>query len=353
VLLQQQINLHIIVTPPPSKNPNLTITKTPNPLTYSASGQTITYTYTVKNTGNVELNAVKVLDSMLGLITLGTNDLAPNAQTTETATYKTTVSDMTTGSVSNTATVYNGTQQLNQTTAKVTAIQPGPNPALTITKTPNPTIYSASGQTITYTYTVQNTGNVEIKGPITVTDDKFGTITIPNSDTLGKGSSVTGTATYKITDADINAGHVTNSAYATGSFNNTSVISHSANAIVSYEQPTKKEEHNEEEHNGDRDNFGGPGYGGYGGAIIPVIPAPVPMMSGSPMYGNVPDGYGSVHNGYGSEPNVYTNGPSTTEIQNSKSNGHKAKTDLSKHKHKNKHKHHTTTHHKTGKNHSK
>ena len=242
----------------PSPNPALTITKTPNPLTYSASGQTITYTYTVKNTGNVELNAVKVVDSILGQITLLSTDLAPNAQTTGMATYQTTVTDMNAGSVSNTATVYNGTLQLNQTTAKVTATQPSPNPALTITKTPNPLTYSASGQTITYTYTVKNTGNVEIKGPITVTDDKFGIITIPNSDTLNPGSSVTGTATYKITQANIDEGHVTNAAFATGSFNSQPVISPSAIAIVRYEQPTKKEEHNEEEHNGDRDNYGGP-----------------------------------------------------------------------------------------------
>jgi uncharacterized repeat protein (TIGR01451 family) len=323
----------------PSSNPALTITKTPNPLTYSASGQTITYTYTVKNTGNVELNAVKVVDSILGPITLLSTDLAPNAQTTGTATYQTTVADMTAGSVTNTATVYNGTQQLNQTTAKVTATQPSPNPALTITKTPNPLTYSASGQTITYTYTVKNTGNVEIKGPITVTDDKSGTITIPNSDTLSPGSSVIGTATYTITDTDINAGPVTNSAYATGSFNSQPVISPSVIAIVSYEQPTKKEEHNEEEHNGDRDNYGGPGYGGYGGAVIPMIPGP---MYGSPMYGSEPYGYGG-------EPY----GPTGTP--NSDSNAHKAKAHLSKHKHKShsknnhKTKHHTTKHHKTEK----
>jgi uncharacterized repeat protein (TIGR01451 family) len=312
----------------------LTITKTPNPLTYSASGQTKTYKYTVKNTGNVELNAVKVIDSILGPITLLSTDLAPNAQTTGTASHQTTLTDVTAGSVSNTATVYNGTQQLNQTTAKVTATQPSPNPALTITKTPNPLTYSASGQTITYKYTVKNTGNVEIKGPITVTDDKSGTITIPNSGTLSPGSSVTGTTTYTTTQTDINVGHVTNAAYATGSFNSQPIISPSAIAIVSYEQPTKKEEHN-----GDRDNYGGPGYGEYGGAVIPMIPGP---MASSPMFSNGP-------NGYGGEPY----GP--TETLNSDPNAHKAKAHLSKHKHKNhsknnhKTKHHTTKHHKTDK----
>jgi uncharacterized repeat protein (TIGR01451 family) len=217
------------IAPPPSQNPAMTITKTPNPLTYSASGQTITYTYTVKNTGNVELNAVKVVDSMLGQITLLSTDLAPNAQTTGTATYKTTVADMTAGSVSNTATVYNGTQQLNQTTAKVTAPPPSQNPAMTITKTPNPLTYSASGQTITYTYTVKNTGNVNILEPITVHDNKIlgGQITIGTSDgVLAVGQSITGTATYTITQADMDTGFVTNSAFATNNIinsNNTSI----------------------------------------------------------------------------------------------------------------------------------
>ena len=55
--------------------------------------------------------------------------------------------------------------------------------------------------------------------------------------------------------------------------------------------------------------------------------------------------FSSEPDGYGNEPNMYTSGPSTTEIQNSESNVHKAKAHLSKHKHKN----HTTKHHKTGK----
>ena len=46
---------------------------------------------------------------------------------------------------------------------------------------------------------------------------------------------------------------------------------------------------------------------------------------------------------------VYTSRPSATEIQTSKSNVHKTKAHLSKHKPKHEHKHHTTKHHKTGK----
>ena len=141
---------------------------------------------------------------------------------------------------------------------------------------------------------------------------------------------MTGTTTYTTTQADINAGHVTNAAYATGSFNSQPIISPNAIAIVRYEQPTKKEEHNEEEHIGDRNNYGT----GYGGAVIPMIPG---RMYGSPMYGSEPYGYGG-------EPY----GP--TETLNSESNVHKANANLSKHKHKSHSKNnHKTKHHKTEK----
>ena len=232
------------------------------------------------------------------------------------------------------------------------------NAALAIVKSAYPTRYDDAGQTITYHYTVTNSGNADISAPITVVDDNVGTVPIQNSGILSPGSSVTRTTTYKITDADINAGHVTNAAHATSSFNNNPISSPLTVALVRYKQPTKKEEHNEEEHIGDKKNYGGPGYGGYGGAVIPMIPGPMydsPMFSSEPngyssvpnRYGNVPNGYDNVPNRYGSEPNVYTSGPSTTAIQNSESNVHKTKAHLNKHKHK--HKHHTTKHNKTGK----
>jgi hypothetical protein len=175
-------------------------------------------------------------------------------------------------------------------------------------------------------YTVTNSGNVDIAALITVTDDRAGTVPIQNSGTLSPGSSVTGTATYKITDADINTGSVTNLTSATGSFNNQPVISPQNIVTVQYKQPTNDTNNN-------------------GGAVVPAIP--IPMMYSSPMYSSPM--YGSEPYGYSSGSNVCTNGPSTTEAPNSESYGHKAKAHLSKHNHK----HHTTKHHKTGKNHSK
>ncbi len=52
-------------------------------------------------------------------------------------------------------------------------------PSWTLTKTANPTTYSAAGQVIKYSYLITNTGNVPI-GSTTITDDKVATVSCPN-----------------------------------------------------------------------------------------------------------------------------------------------------------------------------
>jgi uncharacterized repeat protein (TIGR01451 family) len=57
------------------------------------------------------------------------------------------------------------------------------NPALTITKSASPLSYNTVGQTITYTYTVTNSGNVDLTN-LQLTDDHFtGLITLQNTTT--------------------------------------------------------------------------------------------------------------------------------------------------------------------------
>ena len=74
--------------------------------------------------------------------------------------------------------------------------------SLTIVKSASPATYFAVGQNITYTYTVTNSGNVNITGPINITDNKTGTFTISNIG-LAPGHSITGTANYTITQDDL------------------------------------------------------------------------------------------------------------------------------------------------------
>ncbi|WP_394697739.1 beta strand repeat-containing protein [uncultured Methanomethylovorans sp.] len=214
-------------------NPYLALTKSASPTTYSAVGQTITYTYTVTNPGNVVINGpITVTDNKIGTVTISSSSLAAGASVSGTATYTVTQADINSGLVTNSATASgkfnSATVTSNTATAMVTATQ---TPTLTLTKSASPTTYNSVGQTITYTYTVTNSGNVDISGPITVTDNKIGTVTLPSS-SLAPGATVSGTATYTITHANINSGSVINQATASGIFNSATVTSNTATATV-------------------------------------------------------------------------------------------------------------------------
>ena len=92
--------------------------------------------------------------------------------------------------------------------------------ALSLVKTASPLTYDAVADSISYSYLVTNTGNVRLAGPVTVADDKA-TVVCPALSTVGNADSfldpaeaVTCTASYSITQADLNGGSVTNVAKA-------------------------------------------------------------------------------------------------------------------------------------------
>lgn len=83
----------------------------------------------------------------------------------------------------------------------------------TLTKTANPTTYTAAGQLITYTYVVTNTRG---DGTLTsLTDDKVTGISCPTT-SIPVNTSLTCTGSYTTTAADVTAGSVTNNATASG-----------------------------------------------------------------------------------------------------------------------------------------
>lgn len=85
------------------------------------------------------------------------------------------------------------------------------------------------GDTITYTYTVTNTGNVTIDN-LTLSDDKLGAVTLVDT-TLPAGASTTGTAAHLVTAADL-AGPLTNVATATGTDPNGNALTDTDDASV-------------------------------------------------------------------------------------------------------------------------
>src|SRR5262249_10458888 len=80
------------------------------------------------------------------------------------------------------------------------------------------TSFDQVGTILRYTYVVANTGGVPLPGPVTVTDDRA-TVDCPPLTTIGNGDGrldpneeVTCTATYTVTQADLDVGSVTNTA---------------------------------------------------------------------------------------------------------------------------------------------
>jgi uncharacterized repeat protein (TIGR01451 family) len=93
-------------------------------------------------------------------------------------------------------------------------------PALTIEKTADPMSVSAAGRTVTFSFRIENTGNVRLIG-VSVADGLAGlsalTYTWPGAaGVLIPGQVATATATDTVTQADVDAGGVTNTATAAG-----------------------------------------------------------------------------------------------------------------------------------------
>ena len=197
------------------------IVKSASVNSFSAAGTTITYSYRVTNTGNVTLESVGVTDPLPGLsaVSCPSTTLAVGAVETCTATYTTTQADVDRGSVTNTGTA-SGTVAASGHTVTATSTVTVPavqQPAIALTKTSTSTSFTAPGTVITYDYQVTNTGNVTL-GSMTLTDPLAGLspVNCQGVTSLLPGASVTCTATYTTTQADVDAGGVTNTATVSG-----------------------------------------------------------------------------------------------------------------------------------------
>lgn len=191
-------------------------------------GDTIQYTFTVTNTGALTMSNIGVTDAKVGAVTCPEPTLAPGASQECTADepYAVTAADLDNDSVDNSATA-NGTppgSTTPKTSTPSTTSTPTttPAPALTMVKSASPNNESnyVAGQKITYSFLVTNTGNVPLND-ITINEGDFsgtGTLSDPTcpEPTLAAGAKETCTATYELTQADVDAGSVTNSATAGG-----------------------------------------------------------------------------------------------------------------------------------------
>jgi uncharacterized repeat protein (TIGR01451 family) len=219
------------------QTPALSVAKSAGSPTYASVGDVVTYDYLVRNTGNVTLvSPFAVSDDRVSVSCPATASLAPNATLTCTASHTVTLADLDAGSITNTASAsaHFGTDTITSSDASVTvnAVQ---NPALGLSVSASPSTYSAVGNVITYTYTLTNTGNVTLVSAFSVTDTVAAT-TCPATASLAPGATLTCTGTHTITQADLDAGSLTDSAIGYGHFGLATIASAPAGVTVTADQ---------------------------------------------------------------------------------------------------------------------
>ncbi len=205
----------------------LQVTKTPSAQTANV-GETVTYQFLVRNTGSVTINALSLADDKLGTVALDTNTLAPGASANGSATHLVVEADLP-GPLTNIVTVSGTDSQNKAVSSTATAtVQLTYAAALQVTKTPSAST-AAMGETVTYQFSVTNTGNVTVNA-LTLTDDKLGAITL-NTALLAPGATATGSATHTIVETDL-PGPLTNIATARATDSQNKPVTATATATV-------------------------------------------------------------------------------------------------------------------------
>jgi uncharacterized repeat protein (TIGR01451 family) len=218
------------VTVPTPQAPEIAIVKSATPARVHAPGDVISYQFTVTNTGNNTLTSVAVTDAQAppagpldGPVTCPDTTLAPGASTTCTAAYTVTQADINHGSVDDTATA-SGTPPSGPPVTSASAgvpVQAAQAAALSVVKSAAPAQVHKPGDVVSYRFLVTNTGNVPLTS-VAVTDAQAapagpldGPVSCPHT-TLAPGASTTCTASYTVTQADIDDGGVHDTATASG-----------------------------------------------------------------------------------------------------------------------------------------
>jgi hypothetical protein len=216
----------------------LTLTKTvelpPGVVEPVPVGTVLTYTYSFTNGGNVDFTGpYTVTDTRIPGIncTGATGTLGPNqTKTCAPALYTVTDQDYAAGSIVNKAkasAMLAGapwpSDEVSKTVitypdARLGLIKSAVNPSFPLA---NPTYFTGI-QTLNYTFTLVNTGGVELSAPYTITDEKiFGAavfecpLVAPTTPTIPIGGSTSCSATYQVKQADSDAEQILNVASAT------------------------------------------------------------------------------------------------------------------------------------------
>ncbi len=201
----------------------LTLSMSSNPVMFEQVGETITYTYTVTNTGNLILFDI-VVTTEAGDASCPAAQIEPGASMDCTSIHTVTDTDYQAGSIVVDGFArgvgevggYCGCSGQDQGVFATASLEVKPNIIfkLSMTKTSDVSTYSELGQQITYTYTIENTGNQDFTETISVQDDRL-QVTCPEGGTgLVIGETLVCTGTYTVTVDDLRAGEIMNTAVA-------------------------------------------------------------------------------------------------------------------------------------------
>ncbi len=197
-------------------------------------------------TGPLPLSGLESADDLMtaAITPAAITNLAPGAQALFSATYTLTQADIDSGFVGNTAAA-TGVDPGGATLVSVdTVLVPlASRPAIALVKSGSADLGSNSiadpGDIIAYGFTVTNTGNVTLTN-LTISDSLVTVMGGPISSLAPGASNTTAfTASYAITQADINAGRVVNQAIASGTAPTGTVVTDPSSATsVSGNDPT-------------------------------------------------------------------------------------------------------------------
>jgi large repetitive protein len=233
-------------TVPATQIEGLTVNKEAIDASFSAVGDVVDFTIDVVNSGTVTLSNVSVADAAATLGTCSPSNpvvsLAPNATISCTAKRVVTQNDLDAGSIINTASAEGKAPSGNKVTTSDPATAPAVrNASLKVTKTTPDVSFDTIGTVLTYSITATNNGNQTITD-VNIVDPKatLGTCSaaLPIA-SFAPGDTVTCPASHVVTQADIDAGKLTNVATATGTNQTGASTSGSDSAVVAAIQRSK------------------------------------------------------------------------------------------------------------------
>jgi uncharacterized repeat protein (TIGR01451 family) len=201
------------VAVPATQTPALTIVKATAKPDYSALGELIDYTFVVTNTGNVSITDIAITDPIAGAVSCTPRSLAPAASVTCTAKRAATQDDIDSGAIINSASVTGKSPDgsaLAPIGSNVVTVPANQNPTLTLEKSTTTTNYATVGDSVSYAFTVTNRGNVTLAN-VTVSDPLVSGLTCL-ANKLAPKASTTCSGSHAVTQADIDAGKITNTA---------------------------------------------------------------------------------------------------------------------------------------------